>query len=57
GGTPPAAGASQRPAAQGGTEGGEPVLPARSPDDEDTGWGDASSGNEERLIRDVPPHW
>lgn len=33
-----------------------PVLPG-SPDDEDTGWGEASSGNDERLLRDVPPHW
>lgn len=33
-----------------------PVLP-RSPDDEDTGWGEPPSGNDERLLRDVPPHW
>lgn len=33
------------------------VLP-RSPDDQDTGWGERSDGgDDERLRREVPPHW
>lgn len=36
---------------------GEPVVPRRSADDEDTGWGETPTGNDERLLRDVPPHW
>lgn len=46
---PPAA---SRPAA-------EPVLP-RSKDDLDVGWGgaDANDANDDdRLLREVPPHW
>lgn len=34
-----------------------PVLPARSTDEEDLGWGDPDHRNDERLLRDVPPHW
>jgi hypothetical protein len=35
-----------------------PVLPSRSSDDLDTGWGDRPGGNDdERFLRDVPPHW
>lgn len=35
----------------------EPLLPGRSADDEDTGWGEGPEGNDDRLLRDVPPHW
>lgn len=38
----------------------EPLLPTRGADDEDTGWGETpggAGGNDERLLRDVPPHW
>ncbi|WP_263117803.1 hypothetical protein [Cellulomonas sp. RIT-PI-Y] len=35
-----------------------PDTPRRSADDSDTGWGDRpSESNDDRLIRDVPPHW
>lgn len=35
-----------------------PVIPGRSADDSDTGWGDErSDSNDDRLLRDVPPHW
>lgn len=39
----------------------EPVVPAdpaRSPDDQDTGWGERPAGDDDdRLRREVPPHW
>jgi hypothetical protein len=35
-----------------------PLIPDRSADDSDTGWGDErSESNDDRLLRDVPPHW
>jgi hypothetical protein len=35
-----------------------PLIPDRSADDTDTGWGDRDSdSNDDRLLRDVPPHW
>nr|WP_195969340.1 hypothetical protein [Cellulomonas hominis] len=35
-----------------------PVIPSRSADDSDTGWGDErADSNDDRLRRDVPPHW
>jgi hypothetical protein len=35
-----------------------PVLPARSPDDTDIGWGERPEpDDEERYRRDRPPHW
>ena len=39
--------------------GGDPVIPARSADDSDVGWHQTAgdSTNDERLRRDVPPHW
>jgi len=39
--------------------GGEPVIPSRSADDSDVGWheGAGEATNDERLRRDVPPHW
>lgn len=37
----------------------EPVLPRRSDDDSDLGWGGSESGSsrEEELRREIPPHW
>jgi hypothetical protein len=35
----------------------EPVLPGRSADDTDTGWGERPQDDDERYLRDVPPHW
>ena len=37
--------------------GGDPVIPARSADDSDLGWHEGADTNDERLRRDVPPHW
>lgn len=35
-----------------------PLIPTRSADDSDTGWGErADDANDDRLLRDVPPHW
>jgi len=35
-----------------------PVLPTQSREDTDVGWGDyAERGNDDRLLRDRPPHW
>lgn len=34
-----------------------PLIPERSPDDSDVGWNDGPDSNDERLRRDVPPHW
>ncbi len=34
-----------------------PLLPDRSADDSDTGWGEGPDSNDDRLLRDVPPHW
>ena len=36
-----------------------PDAPARSPDDQDTGWGERVSDDDadDRLRREVPPHW
>lgn len=35
----------------------EPLLPGRSADDSDRGWNDGEDSNDERLRREVPPHW
>ncbi len=36
----------------------EPVLPTRSQDDTDVGWGEpAAPDDDERLNRERPPHW
>lgn len=37
----------------------QPVLPTRSSDDTDQGWGEQPSGrdDDERFLREVPPHW
>lgn len=35
-----------------------PLIPGRSADDSDSGWGDdRGDSNDDRLLRDVPPHW
>jgi hypothetical protein len=34
----------------------QPVLPDRSSDENDTGWGDHAE-EDDRLTRDRPPHW
>lgn len=34
-----------------------PLIPERSADDSDVGWHEGSDSNDERLLRDVPPHW
>jgi hypothetical protein len=35
-----------------------PVLPVRSQDDTDAGWGERPEpDDDERLYRDRPPHW
>lgn len=35
-----------------------PLIPSRSADDSDSGWGDdRADSNDDRLLRDVPPHW
>lgn len=37
---------------------GSSLLPGRSADDTDTGWNDrAGDVDDERLLREVPPHW
>ena len=35
-----------------------PAVPARSEDDTDLGWGEAApESDDDRLLRDRPPHW
>jgi hypothetical protein len=35
-----------------------PILPAQSREDTDVGWGDyADRDDNDRLLRDRPPHW
>jgi hypothetical protein len=37
---------------------GQPVLPVRSQDDTDVGWGERPEpDDDERLYRERPPHW
>ena len=50
---------SDQPADAGpGGRDGEPILPVRSLDDTDVGWGEhAPADDDERLRRDRPPHW
>lgn len=41
-------------------DGDDPVVPDRSDDDRDRGWGDDGAGegdDDERLTRERPPHW
>jgi hypothetical protein len=54
---PPASAAPAQPAAAPGPD-DRPVLPVRSLDDSDTGWGErAEPDDDERLREDRPPHW
>lgn len=35
-----------------------PLIPDRSAEDTDAAWGDErTDSNDDRLLRDVPPHW
>jgi hypothetical protein len=39
-------------------EPGVPVMPVQSSEDTDVGWGDyAEPDDDDRFIRDRPPHW
>jgi hypothetical protein len=52
--SPPAA----APAAPARDPDDRPVLPLRSLDDSDTGWGERNEpDDDERLREDRPPHW
>jgi len=33
------------------------ILPDQTRDDTDAGWGERSSGNDDRLLAERPPHW
>jgi hypothetical protein len=33
------------------------VIPDRPESDRDEAWGDGGDTNDDRLTRDVPPHW
>lgn len=35
----------------------EPVLPEQTRDDTDREWGERSPDDDERYLRDRPPHW
>lgn len=50
---PGAVGADPAPLSE--RPGDEP--PVRAAEDTDAAWGDRPRGNDERLKRDVPPHW
>jgi hypothetical protein len=34
-----------------------PILPTQSREDTDVGWGDYADHDDDRLLRDRPPHW
>ncbi len=34
-----------------------PVLPEQSAEDTDVAWGDYRDRDDDRLLRDRPPHW
>ncbi|MCL2585595.1 MAG: hypothetical protein FWE35_24415 [Streptosporangiales bacterium] len=34
-----------------------PAADGQSWEDSDAAWGDAPSGNDDRLLEDRPPHW
>jgi len=33
------------------------LIPNRSHDDSDVGWGDSADSNDDRLLAERPPHW
>ncbi|NLF06141.1 MAG: hypothetical protein GX593_14240 [Actinomycetales bacterium] len=35
----------------------DPIVPNRAADDTGIGWHESDDSNDERLRRDVPPHW
>lgn len=35
----------------------EPLLPDRASEDRDESWGDRPGDDDERYLREVPPHW
>ncbi|GAB3803862.1 hypothetical protein GCM10028798_23440 [Humibacter antri] len=46
------------PAPQSGERsGGATDVPVRAAEDTDRAWGDRSDSNDDRLKRDLPPHW
>jgi hypothetical protein len=51
--------AEPRPASAPGVPEDEPVLPDRGADDTDQGWGEPPEDDDpdDRLRREVPPHW
>lgn len=56
----PSASSSPRPASEeipapAATE--VPLVPNRSADDSNLGWHEVEDSNDDRLRRDVPPHW
>ncbi len=53
---------AQLPAVPGTDESPQAVArqadaPVRAGEDTDRAWGDSSDSNDDRLKRDVPPHW
>lgn len=50
---------SDRPAGAGAPDpGNKPVLPVRSKEETDAGWGERPApDDDERLYRERPPHW
>lgn len=34
-----------------------PILPDRASEDRDEAWGDRSGDDDERILRERPPHW
>lgn len=55
-GSPEPAGPSGSSGSGSGAPGTSDVL-GGSADDSDTGWGETPGGDDERLRREVPPHW
>jgi len=33
------------------------IVPDQTRDDTDSGWGEVSRGNDDRLLAERPPHW
>jgi hypothetical protein len=40
-----------------GTTASEALLPEQSREDTDAGWGEYAQPDDDRLMRDRPPHW
>jgi len=55
---PPDKAPDQPPSASPKDPDGEPVLPLKSREDTDAGWGERPEpDDDERLYRERPPHW